>query len=158
MFDADVAVPAYLEGLNPDQERAVLHGEGPLLVIAGAGSGKTKTLASRVAHLIESGVEPDRILLLTFTRRAADEMVRRAASTVEGPSASAVWGGTFHATSNRLLRRYGRAVGLEESFTVIDRGDTESMFGILRTEHGLSLIHISEPTRPNAPSRMPSSA
>lgn len=147
MFDVATDPPTYLQGLNPDQEKAVLHGEGPLLVIAGAGSGKTKTLASRVAHLIESGVDADRILLLTFTRRASDEMLRRAGNAVAGPSASAVWGGTFHAMSNRLLRRFGQAVALEESFTIIDRGDTESMFGILRSEHGFATTKTRFPRK-----------
>jgi DNA helicase-2/ATP-dependent DNA helicase PcrA len=136
MFDTTTDVPAYLEGLNADQRRAVLHGDGPLLVIAGAGSGKTRTLASRVAHLIERGVPQDRILLLTFTRRAAAEMLKRASAVIEDRSSGSVWGGTFHSISNRLLRQYGSAVGLDEGFTVIDRTDTESLFGILRTEHG----------------------
>ncbi|MDJ0791662.1 MAG: ATP-dependent helicase [Acidimicrobiia bacterium] len=137
MFD-DADPASYLDDLNPEQRTAATHGSGPLLVIAGAGSGKTKTLASRVAHLIESGVDPDRIMLLTFTRRAAAEMIRRADSVVPGASASAVWGGTFHAMSNRLLRTYGAAVGLEPSFTVIDRSDCESLFGVLRTELDLT--------------------
>lgn len=136
MFDADVDAPRYLEGLNEEQRRAVLHSEGPLLVIAGAGSGKTRTLASRVAHLIDRGVPADRILLLTFTRRASAEMIKRADASIEDRSSGRVWGGTFHSIANRLLRTYGRAVGLEENFTVMDRTDTESLFGILRTEHG----------------------
>ncbi len=136
MFDATTETPTFLDGLNPDQRRAVLHGDGPLLVIAGAGSGKTRTLASRVAHLIDRGVPADRILLLTFTRRASAEMLKRASASIEDRSSGRVWGGTFHSISNRLLRTYGRAVGLEENFTVMDRTDTESLFGILRTEHG----------------------
>jgi len=136
MFDTDVEVPPYLEGLNEQQQEAVLHEGGPLLVIAGAGSGKTRTLAARVAHLIESGADPDRVLLLTFSRRASSEMVRRAGGTIDAASASRVWGGTFHSIANRLLRRYGRAVGLAEGFTVLDRSDTESMFGILRSNRG----------------------
>ncbi len=94
-----------LEGLNPAQRKAVTVPEGPLLVIAGAGTGKTSTLASRVAWLIEGGVPADRILLLTFTRRASAEMISRAARSA-GSEASKVWGGTFHATANRLLRQY----------------------------------------------------
>jgi DNA helicase-2/ATP-dependent DNA helicase PcrA len=136
MFDTEIDAPAYLEGLNSDQRRAVLHGDGALLVIAGAGSGKTRTLASRVAHLIDRGVAADRILLLTFTRRASSEMLKRAGAAIEDRSSSRVWGGTFHSISNRLLRQYGTAVGLDEGFTVIDRTDTESLFGILRTENG----------------------
>ena len=136
MFDTEAETPAYLDGLNQDQRQAVLHGDGPLLVIAGAGSGKTRTLASRVAHLIDRGVPADRLLLLTFTRRASAEMLKRADASIEHRSSGRVWGGTFHSIANRLLRTYGRAVGLEENFTVMDRTDTESLFGILRTEHG----------------------
>jgi DNA helicase-2/ATP-dependent DNA helicase PcrA len=137
MFDTAIA-SSHLDDLNPQQRSAVLHDDGPLLIIAGAGTGKTRTLAARVAHLIESGTQPDRILLLTFTRRAAAEMLRRAEASVHGANASAVWGGTFHATANRLLRQYGSAVGLGEGFTVMDRSDSESLFGLLRTEHGFA--------------------
>ena len=135
MFDI-VESPTYLDGLNPEQVNAVMHGDGPLLVIAGAGTGKTRTLAARVARLIDDGVQPDRILLLTFTRRASSEMLRRAGGLIEDRSAGNVWGGTFHSVANRLLRRYGNAAGLADGFTVMDRTDTESLFGILRTEHG----------------------
>lgn len=124
--------------LNEPQRAAVDHGDGPLLVIAGAGSGKTRTLASRVARLISDGVPPDRILLLTFTRRAAAEMLRRAGGLTADRSAGRVWGGTFHATAHRLLRQYGSAVGLDDGFTVIDQGDSESLFGMLRTELGVA--------------------
>lgn len=136
MFDTDVGTPPYLEGLNERQREAVVHEGGPLLVVAGAGSGKTRTLAARVAHLIESGADPDRVLLLTFSRRASSEMLRRAGGALDATSASMVWGGTFHSIANRLLRRYGGAVGLAEGFTVLDRGDSESMFGILRSSRG----------------------
>ncbi|MEA2010358.1 MAG: UvrD-helicase domain-containing protein [Actinomycetota bacterium] len=115
MFDATTAeVPAWLDGLNDRQRDAVLHGDGPLLVIAGAGSGKTRTLASRVARLVDEGVPADRILLLTFTRRAAAEMLRRSGALISNRSVGKVWGGTFHAVANRLLRRYGSAVGLSD--------------------------------------------
>jgi DNA helicase-2/ATP-dependent DNA helicase PcrA len=127
----------WLDDLNEAQRRAVLHTDGPLLVIAGAGSGKTRTLASRVARLIDDGAAPDRILLLTFTRRAATDMLRRAAALIADRSAGRVWGGTFHGTANRLLRRYGAAVGLDDGFTVIDQSDSESLFGMLRSELGL---------------------
>jgi DNA helicase-2/ATP-dependent DNA helicase PcrA len=150
MFDDMATEPAFLEGLNDEQRVAVLHGEGPLLVVAGAGSGKTRTLAARVASLIDRGVPPDRILLLTFTRRAAAEMLRRAEGTArDGPGAGAseVWGGTFHATANRLLRRYGAAVGLDDGFTVLDRGDTEAMFGIVRSEHGFGKAKVRFPRK-----------
>ena len=92
--------------LNAEQRAAAVHTEGPLLIIAGAGTGKTRTLVYRVAHLIERGVAPERILLLTFTRRAAHEMISRAERLV-GAASSRVQGGTFHATGHRLLRQYG---------------------------------------------------
>lgn len=100
----------WLDELNPQQREAVTYGSGPLLVVAGAGSGKTRTLAYRVAHLISQGVSPQRILLLTFTRRAAEEMLRQAASVTEaGNSAtSQVWGGTFHSFANRIVRMYAQ--------------------------------------------------
>jgi len=146
MFDI-VEAPAYLEELNPEQRHAVLHGDGPLLVIAGAGTGKTRTLAARVAHLIERGVPADRILLLTFTRRASAEMLKRADGLIEDRTAGKVWGGTFHSVANRLLRRYGNAVGLHDGFTVMDRTDTESLFGILRTEHGFGTTKTRFPRK-----------
>src|SRR5947207_9132108 len=92
--------------LNADQRAAAFHAEGPLLIIAGAGTGKTRTLVYRVAHLLDRGVSPDRILLLTFTRRAAHEMLSRAERLV-GSSSARVQGGTFHATGHGLLRRFG---------------------------------------------------
>jgi DNA helicase-2/ATP-dependent DNA helicase PcrA len=120
--------------LNPQQREAVFFGNGPLLVVAGAGSGKTKTLAFRVAHLIASGTSPERILLLTFTRRAANEMLSRAAAALgsDSPLASQVWGGTFHATANRLLRTYGRAISLPPEFTILDQSDSEDMLDVVR--------------------------
>ena len=102
MFVLPSEKTAWLDDLNEAQCRAVLHTDGPLLVIAGAGSGKTRTLASRVARLIDDGADPDRILLLTFTRRAAAEMLRRAAGLIADRSAGRVWGGTFHGTANRF--------------------------------------------------------
>ena len=147
MFDIEVAEAAYLGDLNDRQRDAVLHGDGPLLVIAGAGSGKTKTLVARVAHLIETGTDPDRILLLTFSRRASSEMLSRVGSVVERSAASMVWGGTFHSIANRLLRRYGPAVGLAEGFTVIDRADTESMFSMLRSESGFGASRTRFPRK-----------
>jgi len=139
MFDVSTPeVPAWLDGLNDRQRDAVLHGDGPLLVIAGAGSGKTRTLASRVARLVDEGVPADRILLLTFTRRAAAEMLRRSGALIADRSVGKVWGGTFHAVANRLLRKYGSAVGLQDGFTVIDQSDAASLFGMIRTELGYS--------------------
>ena len=137
-----------LEGLNREQQQAVQHGDGPLLIVAGAGTGKTKTLVHRVAHQVLQGVAPGRILLLTFTRRAAAEMLRRADALLRqlhgrdqhrgGWLTGAVWGGTFHAVAARLLRLDAPAAGLEPSFTILDRSDAEDLLDVVRTETGLS--------------------
>jgi DNA helicase II / ATP-dependent DNA helicase PcrA len=125
------------EELNPEQQAAVGHGDGPLLIVAGAGSGKTMTLAARVASLIERGTRPERILLLTFSRRAAREMISRAA--LLGTSETGrVWGGTFHAIGNRLLRLHGGALGLSPDFTVLDQADGADVMNLLRDELGYS--------------------
>jgi len=121
--------------LNPQQAAAATHPDGPLLIIAGAGTGKTRTLVYRVAHLIERGVSPDRILLLTFTRRAAQEMLSRAERLV-GSISKSVNGGTFHGTAHRLLRRYGQAAGLPKDFTIMDQGDSEDLMQISRSQLG----------------------
>jgi DNA helicase II / ATP-dependent DNA helicase PcrA len=126
--------------LNERQREAATHGAGPLLIIAGAGTGKTNTLAHRVAHLILQGVSPERILLLTFTRRAALEMTRRAQRIV-GEVMKEVrlpWSGTFHSIANRLIRRHCKAVGLGENFSVLDRGDAADLMDLARHERGLS--------------------
>lgn len=146
----------YLDMLNPAQRQAAEYGElqtgnsfrsGPLLVIAGAGTGKTMTLAHRVAHLIISGVSPERILLLTFTRRAAQEMTRRVDAIVRKamaandstvlPAGVLPWSGTFHAIANRLLRRYAGNLGLDPGFSILDRGDAADVIDM--TRHDLSL-------------------
>ncbi|NLO28162.1 MAG: ATP-dependent helicase [Actinobacteria bacterium] len=157
-----------LAELNDRQRQAVLHEGGPLLIVAGAGTGKTATLAHRVAYKIATGADPGRILLLTFTRRAAGEMLRRVdgilrrletetrrpvpgaavgasadkrlsdAPATDRAASGKVWGGTFHATATRLLRLHGRTIGLDPSFTILDRGDAEDLMGVLRTELGLS--------------------
>jgi DNA helicase-2/ATP-dependent DNA helicase PcrA len=126
--------PDYLKDLNDRQREAVTWGDGPILVVAGAGSGKTRTLAYRVAHLIRNGVAPERILLLTFTRRAAREMISRASSVLgdKGAVATEVWGGTFHAIANRLLRIYGKAIDLAPEFTIMDQSDAEDMLQVVR--------------------------
>jgi DNA helicase-2/ATP-dependent DNA helicase PcrA len=124
--------------LNPEQARAVAHDGGHLLIVAGAGSGKTKTLACRVARLLSSGVRPERILLLTFSRRAAREMLTRAGQMSDTDGARRVWGGTFHAVANRLLRQHGAAVGLRPGFTVLDQGDNADLLGMIRHELGLA--------------------
>jgi DNA helicase II / ATP-dependent DNA helicase PcrA len=126
----------YAELLNPAQLAAVTHRDGPILVIAGAGSGKTRTLIYRVARLIESGVPPGAILLLTFTRRASQEMLRRVEHLV-GDRTRAVAGGTFHSFANLTLRQFGSAIGLKPNFTILDRSDMEDVVNLLRTRMGL---------------------
>lgn len=142
-------------GLNAQQRLAVEHGDSPLLIVAGAGTGKTATLVHRVANLIVRGVPPERILLITFTRRAAAEMLRR----VEGvfrrlhesgglrrsvraaeqpPRLHRIWGGTFHAVATRLLRQYGKAIGLPPDFTIHDRADSEDLLNLVRSQLGLA--------------------
>src|SRR5687768_3185673 len=121
--------------LNPEQLAAATHGDGPLLIVAGAGTGKTRTLVYRVAHLIERGVRPERILLLTFTRRAAQEMLGRA-ERLAGARSGRVHGGTFHATAHRLLRVYGPAAGLAKDFSIIDQGDAQDLMGLSRAALG----------------------
>ena len=116
----DEPPPDFLRSLNSQQRAAAEHREGPLLVVAGAGTGKTKTLAARVANLVRTGADPAAVLLLTFTRRAAAEMLRRAGQVVGEAAARAVWGGTFHAVAHRLLRTYHRPLGLEANFVVLD--------------------------------------
>ena len=129
-----------VDKLNTRQREAASFGDGPLLILAGAGTGKTSTLAHRVAHLLASGAAPERILLLTFSRRAAQEMTRRAQRIV-AESLKEVrlpWSGTFHAIANRLIRQNARRVGLEPNFTVLDRGDAADLVDVLRHDLGLS--------------------
>lgn len=127
--------PAALKGLNEAQRHAVSLGKGPILVIAGAGTGKTRTLVHRVAYLVEQGVPPESILLLTFTRRAAEEMLSRARAL--NPACAAVPGGTFHSVSHRLLRSYGERIGLSQRFTVIDPADCQQIIKGAVVELGL---------------------
>lgn len=143
--------------LNPAQRVAAEYGQaqddggveaGPLLVIAGAGTGKTMTLAHRVAYLLASGVSPERVLLLTFTRRAAQEMIRRVESILRKsaagaqapalPSGGLPWSGTFHSVANRLLRRYAGNLGLDPGFSVLDRGDSADIMDVVRHEQKLT--------------------
>ncbi|MEA2908309.1 MAG: ATP-dependent helicase UvrD/PcrA [Bradyrhizobium sp.] len=152
---------AYLESLNPEQRRAVEHGgagpgsSAPLLVIAGAGSGKTNTLAHRVAHLIVGGADPRRILLMTFSRRAASEMtkrVERIARKVLGDNAGVMtdalaWAGTFHGIGARLLRDYAERIGLDPAFTIHDREDSADLINLIRHEKGFSKTKERFPTK-----------
>ena len=114
--------------LNPEQCAAATAGDGPLLVLAAAGTGKTRTLVHRVAYLIENSVPADRIMLLTFTNRAAKEMRERAA-TVVGDEVSAIWSGTFHSICARFLRRYGTAIGFQPGFQILDEEDQKKLIG-----------------------------
>jgi DNA helicase-2/ATP-dependent DNA helicase PcrA len=125
------------EDLNEAQRLAVEHRGSPLLIVAGAGTGKTRTLVARVASLVQNGADPQRILLLTFTRRAAAEMLGRVAAATSTRAAAQVCGGTFHATANRLLRQSGRLAGLPDGFTVLDQGDSVELFNLVRSEEGL---------------------
>src|ERR1700744_4101413 len=153
---------SYLETLNPEQRRAGEHGisadchiGAPLLVIAGAGSGKTNTLAHRVAHLIVSGADPRRILLMTFSRRAASEMskrVERIARKVLGDKAGIMnealsWAGTFHGIGARLLREYAEQIGLNPAFTIHDREDSADLMNLVRHERGLSKTESRFPAK-----------
>jgi len=169
------AQPDYLSKLNSEQRRAVEHGvelgsasledATPLLIIAGAGSGKTNTLAHRVAHLIVSGADPRRLLLLTFSRRAAAEMQRRVeritaqifkgqAFGAQNPgglggamSGALSWSGTFHAIGARLLREYARDIGIDPAFTIHDREDSADLMNLVRHELGFSKMHKRFPMK-----------
>jgi len=157
------AQATYLDTLNPEQRRAVEHGvrageaamDGPLLVIAGAGSGKTNTLAHRVAHLIVNGADPRRILLMTFSRRAAAEMSRRVeriTRRVLGEKAGNItdaltWAGTFHGIGARLLRDYAEQIGLKREFTIHDREDSADLLNLVRHELGFSKTETRFPAK-----------
>ncbi len=125
-----------LTELNDAQYEAVTTVDGPVLVIAGAGSGKTRTLVYRVAYLMQHGVPPEKILLLTFTRKAAQEMLWRSGRLLND-TCSRVVGGTFHGTANMLLRRYGSCLGFASNFTIIDRADAEGIINLLKSSLGL---------------------
>lgn len=154
---------AYLEKLNDRQREAVVHGVGlpqgevggPLLIIAGAGSGKTNTLAHRVGHLIVNGADPRRILLMTFSRRAAAEMTRRVGRIcrqVLGDNAAVMtdalsWAGTFHGIGARILRIYAEQIGLGPDFTIHDREDSADLMNLVRHELGFSKMESRFPTK-----------
>ena len=112
---------------------AVDHDGGPLLIVAGAGTGKTRTLVSRLARLLDEGVPPERVLLVTFSRRAASELIRRTGQLVAPSVARRVEAGTFHSVAHRVLRRYRASLGLPEGFTVMDQGDTRDLLALVRS-------------------------
>jgi len=147
------------DSLNPSQRRAATFGTpvadqgvdaGPLLILAGAGTGKTNTLAHRTAHLVLNGVDPARILMLTFTRRAAQEMIKRTQIIVaevlsdrgragdRSVTSRLLWSGTFHSVGNRILRLYAKHLGLDPQFTVLDRADAADLMDVVRHELGFS--------------------
>jgi DNA helicase-2/ATP-dependent DNA helicase PcrA len=125
----------YKNILNPAQYEAVITTEGPVLVIAGAGTGKTQTLVYRVARLVESGVNPQSILLLTFTRKAAQEMLRRASALIDA-RCEKVSGGTFHSFANLILRKFAEKIGYPSNFTILDQSDAEDVINLIRTNLG----------------------
>ncbi len=129
MFDS-----ATLPDLTDEQRAAVEHDAGHLLIVAGAGTGKTTTLAARIAHLVTNGVPAERIMLLTFSRRAASELLARADVWAGHDRLRGAWGGTFHAVANRLLRRFGRSVGIEPDFTLLDPADAAELLALVRDE------------------------
>jgi DNA helicase-2/ATP-dependent DNA helicase PcrA len=146
MNQESTSIETVLGELNPPQREAACHDLSPLLIVAGAGTGKTTTLAHRVAWLIHQGTDASRILLLTFTRRASAEMLRRVDAilrqlegTRQGTAAGStrVWGGTFHSIATRLLRRFGRLIELPTEFSILDRSDCEDLMASLRNELGL---------------------
>ena len=138
--------PVPLATLDIAQQLAAAHGDAPLLVIAGAGTGKTLTLAARVAHLVMQGADTERMLLLTFSRRAAQELERRCGRLLHTalglhatqPAPSLPWAGTFHAVGARLLRLHAASIGLNAGFTVHDRSDAEDLIGWVRQQLGLA--------------------
>ncbi len=123
----------YRNELNPAQYAAVTSANGPHLIIAGAGTGKTRTITFRVAYLVELGVNPESILLLTFTRRAAQEMLRRASMLLDA-RCEKVAGGTFHSFANLVLRQYAPLIGFDSSFSIVDQSDAEDVVNLLRTK------------------------
>jgi DNA helicase-2/ATP-dependent DNA helicase PcrA len=135
---APVDLSGYEAELNPAQLQAVTAGRGPHLVIAGAGSGKTRVITYRVAYLIDQGTNPSRILLVTFTNKAAREMLRRVTEVTRGDSTQ-VWGGTFHHIGNMILRRHATLVGLTNSYTILDREDAKELLQVCVTDLGISV-------------------
>jgi len=134
-FDAISTIIDYAGELNASQLETVQHRDGPLLVIAGAGSGKTRTLVYRVAYLVEHGIHPQSILLLTFTRKASQEMMRRSTAILD-ERCMQVAGGTFHSFASMVLRRYGERLGYSRNYSIIDRGDGEDIIKLVLAETG----------------------
>ncbi|MEW6614344.1 MAG: ATP-dependent helicase [Thermodesulfobacteriota bacterium] len=147
--EADAKKPfkiKYEDELNEAQLKAVEVVDGPILVIAGAGSGKTRTLVYRVARLVEEGVKPEHILLLTFTRKASHEMLRRASEILD-ERCGKVSGGTFHSFANTILRRYANLIGFNNNFTILDRGDSEDVINLIRAQFGFHKKELRFPRK-----------
>lgn len=136
----------YHSELNEQQYNAVTSIDGPQLIIAGAGTGKTRTLVYRVAYLVENGIKPESILLLTFTRKAAQEMMKRASNILD-ERCNRVAGGTFHSFSNFILRKYAELIDYSNNFTVIDRADSESLIGYIISNLGLNKKRTTLPPK-----------
>jgi DNA helicase II / ATP-dependent DNA helicase PcrA len=134
----------YAAELNEQQLAAVTAPPGPQLIIAGAGSGKTRTLTYRVAYLLENGIDPRNILLLTFTNKAARQMLDRVANLLP-LDASGIWGGTFHAIGNRMLRRHASALGYNSGFTIMDREDQKDLINTVIAGAGIDPKEIRFP-------------
>src|SRR6201990_261244 len=134
----------YAAELNEQQHAAVTASPGPLLVIAGAGSGKTRTLTYRVAYLLENGIDPRNILLLTFTNKAARQMLDRGANLLSG-AARGLWGGACHSIGNRMLRRHGSALGYSSGFTIMDREDQKDLIDTVVAAAGINPKEIRFP-------------
>src|ERR1700676_5531017 len=134
----------YASELNEQQLAAVTASPGPLLVIAGAGSGKTRTLTYRVAYLLENGIDPRNILVLTFTNKAARQMLDRVVNLLT-IFTSWIWGGTFHSIGNRMLRRHGRALGYNSGFNIMDREDQKDLINTVVSNAGIDPKEIRFP-------------
>src|SRR5881227_2376152 len=134
----------YAAELNEQQLAAVTAKPGPQLIIAGAGSGKTRTLTYRVAYLLENGIDPRNILLLTFTNKAARQMLDRVVSLLT-IDASGIWGGTFHSVGNRMLRRHGSTLGYNSGFTIMDREDQKDLINTVVASAGIDPKEIRFP-------------
>ena len=126
--------------LNPEQLKVIREGDGPCLVLAGAGSGKTRTIVYRMAYLLEQGIAPEKILLLTFTNKAANEMLSRV-EALTGVNARILWGGTFHGVANRFLRRFASAIGFKSNFNIMDEDDAHSLIKACVKETGAAAVH-----------------
>ena len=143
---AEIGERPWLESLNEEQRQAAMHPPGPLLMLAGAGTGKTTTLCARVGWLVDQGIPPERILLLTFTRRAAREMLARARASWTPTSARFVVGGTFHSVAYRTILREAPALGLE-GVNLLDASDGADVLDLLREESGLASSERRFPAR-----------